>query len=51
MERNANGVIHMDEGRNLALVIAFKGFDYEKRMKYKNESASIKLSEDLLAIL
>ncbi len=49
--RNSNGVIHMNDGRQIGLVIAFKGFNYEQHKKYVNSSASMPFTEGLLAQL
>jgi hypothetical protein len=49
--RNANGVIHMKNGHQIGLVIAFKGFNYEQRKKYENSSASTPFAEEMLEIL
>lgn len=41
----------MKDGRQVGLIIAFKGFNYEKRKKYENKSATFPFTEDLSAIL
>jgi hypothetical protein len=49
--RNANGIIHIDEGRQIGLIIGFKGFDYENRRKYVNTSAIVPFNDDILSVL
>lgn len=49
--RNANGIIHIDEGRQVGLIIGFKGFDYENRRKYVNLSAIVPFNEEMLSVL
>jgi hypothetical protein len=49
--RQVNGVIHMDEGRQVGAIIAFKGFTYEVRRKYSNSSAMIPITDEILAVL
>ena len=49
--RNANGIVHIDEGRQIGLIIGFKGFDYENRRKYVNLSAIVPFNNEMLAIL
>jgi hypothetical protein len=49
--RNPNGVTHKDDGRQVGLVIAFKGFNYEERKKYTNSFATTPFTKDLLEIL
>ncbi len=49
--RNANGIIHIDEGRQVGLIIGFKGFDYEHRKKYVNLSAIVPFNEEILSVL
>jgi hypothetical protein len=49
--RNANGIIHIDEGRQVGLIIGFKGFDYENRRKYVNRSAIVPFNEEMLSVL
>jgi hypothetical protein len=49
--RNANGIIHIDEGKQIGLIIGFKGFDYENRRKYVNLSATVPFSDEMVSIL
>jgi hypothetical protein len=49
--RNANGIIHIDECRQIGLIIGFKGFDYENRRKYVNPSAIVPFNDDMLSML
>ena len=49
--RNANGIIHIDEGQQVGLIIGFKGFDYENRRKYVNLSAIRPFNDEILSVL
>lgn len=49
--RNANGIIHIDEGKQIGLIIGFKEFDYENRRKYVNLSAIRPFNDEILSKL
>jgi hypothetical protein len=49
--RYANGIIHIDEGRQVGLIIGFKEFDYENRRKYANLSAIRPFNDEILSKL
>ena len=49
--RNANGIMHMEEGKQVGVVIAFKGFDYGSRRKYINLSATLPFSDEMVSRL
>ena len=47
--RHANGVVQVDDGRKVSVIIGFKGFDYEHRKKYVNLSAENPFTDELLS--
>ena len=49
--RHANGIVHMDEGRQMGVLIAFKSFNYEQRRKYANLSATVPFTDELLSMI
>jgi hypothetical protein len=49
--RTANGVMHMEEGKQVGVVIAFKGFDYGSRRRYINLSATLPFSDEMVSRL
>ncbi len=49
--RHANGVVHIDEGRQIGVLIAFKSFNYEQRRKYPNLSATVPFTDEFLSMM
>jgi hypothetical protein len=49
--RSTNGVMHLDDGRQIGVIIAFKGFNYEQRRKYTNLSATIPFTDEILSMV
>ena len=49
--RNANGIIHVDEGRQIGAIIGFKEFEYANRRKYINLSAIAPFNDEILSKL
>jgi hypothetical protein len=47
--RNANGIVQMVQGKQISVIIAFKGFDYEHRRKYVNLSAECPFTNDMVS--
>jgi hypothetical protein len=47
--RHANGIVQMDKGKKVGVIIAFKGFDYENRRKYVNPSAERSFTDGMLS--
>ena len=47
--RSANGIVHMDEGKQVGMVLAFNGFDYENRRKYVNLSAKLPFTDEMIS--
>ena len=47
--RHANGLVEMNRGKMVGVIIAFKGFDYENRRKYVNLSAEHPFTDDLIS--
>ena len=49
--RNTNGVVHMVNGKQVGLVVAFKGFKYEEHRKFVNLTAKTPFTEQLIAVV
>jgi hypothetical protein len=47
--RCANGIVHMKQGNQIGVIIAFKGFDYEHRRKYINPSAALPFTDEMIS--
>lgn len=46
--RKENGVVHKEEGRQISAIIAYEGFNYDKRRKYPNPEAKVQIKKELL---